>query len=514
MKTAYSYIRFSTPTQDLGDSERRQLALAKAWCDRNDYVLSDVCFADRGVSAYHGKHREKGRLGDLLKRVKAGDVILIEDTTRWSREDPLDAMIRLREEARKGIEIVFLRTGVRVTKDNFNDLAVLLPNFINAVLGNAENISKGVKVKANWEQRKALAASGVAINSPSQTSRSGVLRFNRPPCWLEWDSAAKKLVVNEDKAKVVRRIFKLATEGHGVKAITRQLKVTPPITTSKKQNRRWHATVVRRLLSDKAVAGFYMQANPPTAGVWPVVVDEKTFCVAQARLNFTKRQTRPAHSQVNLFTGLCKCKRCGSNLVAHMSDNPGRSSRLVCGGASMGKTDCDFSSVPLEMVEKSILGFLAESDSIRPVLAAKSNKPSKLEELEAERAAAQKLVTRLTQAMTGDTEPPADLYAKLKSEDAKAKQLAIDIEAERIRVKGETPALQSYLDFCSRLPSLGKDKARRPELRRAIASVVESITLDPRGKNGVWWSSLQLKGNARRFEIMSGLAAQLHRMGN
>ena len=139
MKTAYSYVRFSTPEQEMGDSERRQIALAKSYCAKNGLRLSETAFADRGVSAFHGKHRENGALGRLLKHVQPGEVLLIEDCDRWSREDPLDALTRLREEVRRGIEVVFLRTGVRVTNDNFSDPAILYPNFFGAVLGNAEN---------------------------------------------------------------------------------------------------------------------------------------------------------------------------------------------------------------------------------------------------------------------------------------------------------------------------------------------------------------------------------------
>jgi hypothetical protein len=120
MKTAYSYVRFSTPEQEMGDSERRQIALAKSYCAKNGLRLSETAFAGRGVSAFHGKHRENGALGRLLKHVQPGEVLLIEDCDRWSREDPLDALTRLREEVRRGIEVVFLRTGVCVTNDNFS----------------------------------------------------------------------------------------------------------------------------------------------------------------------------------------------------------------------------------------------------------------------------------------------------------------------------------------------------------------------------------------------------------
>src|SRR5882724_2108868 len=115
-KTAYSYIRFSTPDQALGDSERRQLERAKAYATANGLKLSEkTCFADRGRSAFHGKHRsKKGELKALLEAIKPGDTLLIEDSDRWSREDPLDALTALREHVRKGLEVVFLRTGTVV----------------------------------------------------------------------------------------------------------------------------------------------------------------------------------------------------------------------------------------------------------------------------------------------------------------------------------------------------------------------------------------------------------------
>jgi DNA invertase Pin-like site-specific DNA recombinase len=116
MKTAYSYVRFSTPEQEMGGSERRQITLAKSYCAKNSLFLCETAFADRGVSAFHGKHRENGALGRLLKQIQPGEVLLIEDCDRWSREDPLDALTWLREEVRRGIEVVFLRTGCALPK--------------------------------------------------------------------------------------------------------------------------------------------------------------------------------------------------------------------------------------------------------------------------------------------------------------------------------------------------------------------------------------------------------------
>ncbi len=501
MKTAYSYIRFSTPDQAMGDSERRQLALAQTWCDRNNYRLSEDTFADRGRSAFHGKHRREGKLKNLLAIVKPGDVVLVENIDRWSREDPLDSNLERRKVVYSGTNFFFLQEGVMVTKENFSTPQVRYLLFFGADRANGESERKKQLIKADWDKKKAALAAGQTVNT------------NRKPCWLEWDEETDKPVVIPTKARTIKRMFELAMAGNLVVDITRKLRGTQPITTSKK-NRAWNPTTVRRILTDKAVCGYYTQAEPPTPGVWPAIIDEKTFATIQSKLEVAPRQNQPFKSEANLFTSLVKCARCGQHLNAHTSSKEGQKARLVCSGATNGRSDCTHAGAPLELIEKSILSFLAENDSIRTLLAAKSDKPSKLEELQAQLTQTQKIIAKVENLIFGVAEAPDGIMQRLMGEQAKAKQLAIAIEAEQMRIKGETPALQSYLDFCNRLPSLGKDKAKRPELRRAIASVVESITLDPRGKNGVWWSSLQLKGSPRRFEIASGLAAHLRRMGN
>ena len=89
---AYSYIRFSSPPQEWGDSERRQEQMAKDHCAKNGLTLSEKSFRDRGGSAWKGKNRSNA-LGELLKTLNTGDTLLIEDNDRLSREDPLRGAI-------------------------------------------------------------------------------------------------------------------------------------------------------------------------------------------------------------------------------------------------------------------------------------------------------------------------------------------------------------------------------------------------------------------------------------
>ncbi|HKI30461.1 MAG TPA: hypothetical protein VKA46_01120, partial [Gemmataceae bacterium] len=67
LPVAHSYLRFSTPRQQWGDSTRRQVEGTQAWSARTGVPLSDLSLASLGVSAYDGKHRsEKQALGWFL----------------------------------------------------------------------------------------------------------------------------------------------------------------------------------------------------------------------------------------------------------------------------------------------------------------------------------------------------------------------------------------------------------------------------------------------------------------
>src|SRR5215472_16432908 len=108
MDIAYSYLRWSTPIQSWGDSDRRQIEWATAWCEQNDCVLAEV-YRDSGVSAFEGKNRSKGALRDFLNAVKSGKIkpkyLVVENLDRLSREDPFEAMDLLREIVKSGITL-------------------------------------------------------------------------------------------------------------------------------------------------------------------------------------------------------------------------------------------------------------------------------------------------------------------------------------------------------------------------------------------------------------------------
>ena len=457
-KNAFSYLRFSTPEQSLGDSERRQLGAAQAYCERNGLRLVEGA-ADRGLSAFHGRNHSNGALGALLKRMRPGDTLIVEDCDRWSREPVLESLNRLQAEVRKGIEVVFLRTGTRVNASNFNDLGRWFRPFSPA---SSRTKRAGRRASASKhpgdEKRKALKA-GKPVELSCQ------------PKWLTWQDG--KALVNKEKASVVMDIFARAARGETVIEILRALQ---PLKRS--------ANGLRRLLRDKAVLGYCNLVDPP-AKVWPAIIPEPVFYAVQAgRKNVIHHVTVRHGNHTNLFSGLVRCQVCGERVVCQWSGHrDDYRVSLRCSGPRTGRSKCRSSSVPLALVETGVLALLGDSGLIGPLLAVQG-KASRLGELEGRLDAAKREVAKLAKLIFGDSEPSPTVYAGLKAAEGRAELASIELEAERERLKTERPAAQAYDEFSAALPALAADPSKRGALRLAIGQVIERMTLDPAGTKG------------------------------
>ena len=95
---AYSYIRFSTPEQEKGDSLRRQEEEARKYAVEHGFNLDESQkFKDLGKSGYKGFNRINGALNDFLNLVNSGEipkgsVLIVEHLDRLSREKVSDAL--------------------------------------------------------------------------------------------------------------------------------------------------------------------------------------------------------------------------------------------------------------------------------------------------------------------------------------------------------------------------------------------------------------------------------------
>ncbi len=331
---AYSYVRFSTDSQTWGDSERRQEQLAKDYCQRRGLTLATDSFKDRGVSGWKGKNRQDGgAFAGLLKVAKSGDRILIEDNDRFSREAPLTALMALWEVVQKGIVVAFLKTGVEVTDKNFNDAAVLFPNFFQAYLGNQENEKKSFRAGEVWIQKRSK------LGDEKMTAK----------CvgWLRLSNDRKQFEKIPERAAVVKRIFELSRSGVGANSIAKRLNmdlVKPfgraPI---------WHPSYVKKILDNRAVIGEFTPGTgrggsarkllEPVPGYYPAVISKELFATVQQM-----RKVRPSfkgRSSFNVFSKLAFDRATGSSM-AYVNKSRSSGKRwhyLVANAALLGKAD-------------------------------------------------------------------------------------------------------------------------------------------------------------------------------
>ena len=110
---AYSYVRFSTSKQELGDSLRRQVDACEKYCEKNGLELHPVSYRDLGVSAFKRKNLEKGALFAFIQAVNAGKIekgsyLIIEQFDRLSRADVSVALRLLLDLVAQGIVLVTL----------------------------------------------------------------------------------------------------------------------------------------------------------------------------------------------------------------------------------------------------------------------------------------------------------------------------------------------------------------------------------------------------------------------
>lgn len=69
---AYSYVRFSTKKQELGDSLRRQVEAAQRYAKEHNLQLSQRTFRDLGVSGFKQRNVKQGALAAFIGAVKSG----------------------------------------------------------------------------------------------------------------------------------------------------------------------------------------------------------------------------------------------------------------------------------------------------------------------------------------------------------------------------------------------------------------------------------------------------------
>lgn len=361
MALAYSYVRFSSAKQELGDSLRRQLKLAEDYAERHGLTLDTHSYRDLKCSAYKGKNALEGKLGTFIKAVEdkkiaKGSFLLVESFDRISRDDADEAMELFLKITKLGVTLVTLQDNRVYTKESRkkDPIGSMVGPLLLMVRAHEESQTKSIRVGERWQQKRNEAAAG------------GRKMTVVAPSWLTVSADRKAWIVDQTKAKTVERIFELALTGYGTPTIARKFNAEglPTMVRAKC----WTFGVINAILKNESVIGTYTPKKVPkekdpqaVRNYYPAIISETKFY--QVREHLTGRKWVGGHNnhQVrNLFAGMSYCFKCGGRMRLKSTSGLNGKTYIQCSTSYAGG-ECDQPVFPYYAAERAMMSDFAEA---------------------------------------------------------------------------------------------------------------------------------------------------------
>lgn len=497
VKQAFSYIRFSTKKQQHGDSLRRQVERARAFCARMQWTLNEASYQDLGVSARKGKNALLGNLGEFLRAiekgsVKPGEALIVESLDRITRAGVDSGFQLIRSILISNVDVVTLTPERHFTRDSLEKIETRI------------EIELILKRAAEESEMKEMRALEVAKTKRKRAAETGEALSGRTPGWIRIGEDGKPQLI-KGRAEVIQKILQWAAAGYGFTSIVRRLKAEniPPFKKAP-----WNRQYLAQLLKDERVIGKLQPLRKnktnrpdPLPTYYPPAATEAEWFAARARIAQRKRadggpKGGRVDEFVNLFTGLLWDVRTGEPL--YMQHRPGRNlsvARLVMPkSAAEGRGTCI--SFPLWTLERAILSQLAE---VRPEeLTEEKDKPDEVSILSGQIAEKETLIAEVMKELkpgkagvvVKQVQQWEEELEGLKQQLTEAQQRAAHPLSEAVK---EMQGLLAILDTAE------DQEDCRIRLRGILKRVVESIRVyvaDSKGVDRFCSVLIQFKGSA------------------
>lgn len=490
---AYSYVRMSTDAQRNGDSLRRQTELSAAYAEKNGLrLIDDLKLHDLGVSAFKGDNAITGALRRFLEAVESGAVpkgsyLLVESLDRLSRDRVSVAMQLFLGITEGGVNIVTLSDG-QVYRAGETDFIQLVYSLTIMSRANEESRIKSQRVGAAWKNKRDQAS------AKKLTATA--------PKWLELAPDRTTFEVIEDRADTVRRIYRLANEGHGTYSIT-QLLNREGVPAFGRSNG-WNESYVEKILKNRAVLGEYQPhtlvegKRRPTGDVvldyYPRVITDDEFLSVQGarRKRATYGGGRKGVELKNLFTHIATCAYCGEPMrMVDKGKGPKGGRYLKCSAGVRGM-GCTKKGWRYDDFERSFL-FLAREVDLAGIMNAEAASKAAAD-LDQRIAAAVERRARLETQRERFAELASDpsvgidfirdKLASVQSDLTETTTLLADLRDEKRAV--ETPAadpndIRRLIDDLKQMSGPAAYE-RRTRLANRLRAIVKSLTVAVEGE--------------------------------
>lgn len=487
---AYSYARFSDPSQSAGQSLERQQNYAPEFCKEFGCKLdSSLTFKDEGKSAFHGKHiSEGGGLARFVQfieagRVRSGEILIIENLDRMSRLPLEQAEELLRSILTRGVRIHTRSPWAIYDRATLNDAMQRMQMIFEFTRSHRESKYKQERLSRRWISNR-------------DRIRKGEYHLANVPAWLTPKRESGKVVgydVDPAASATVKRIYQLCCDGVGMSTICKMLNQENVPTLGGGKN--WGRSYIFKILKNRAVLGEYqpfssvkvngreiessrrVAVNEPIKDHFPRIISDKVFEQAQLSLNkrTVARTGAGTESVVNLFAGLLRDVRSGSTM--HVNDK-GYGAQLVSTDAVNGVGEAVY--IPYAMLERAFVMF-ADQMPLDMVFAKDEGKLEQEIQDMRKRLESMKLQIVKIKAKVNDNLSDA-LLELLVEKDVEGKRLAAELEQlERQRNSSAAVAAASTKKILQAMPKATGDKlnAIRTKLRNELKYWIKTISILP-----------------------------------
>lgn len=312
---AYAYIRWSTGSQQLGDSESRQLAELDMFEAASGIPIVKK-YRDSGRSAFRGDNSRRGEFRLLLDSIQAGEIrpgdyIVVESIDRITRQRVLDGVELIQSILKSGVKL-YTTTDQKTysVEDPREDLKTLLTISVIAERAHEESEIKSKRISSSWVKRRKEAESGKVI----------IKKGNSIPYGLRVVDGS--FVIHEGEQKEIKQLFELLLT-HGLNTAIKII--------NKTSTKKWNNGTVNKIITNRTVIG-YMPKRMVVYGkdgksrktsigyiedYYPKIIEPSLFYAAINAMKERKIEGysgRRGEQDFNIFKNIIFCSKCGGKL--------------------------------------------------------------------------------------------------------------------------------------------------------------------------------------------------------
>jgi DNA invertase Pin-like site-specific DNA recombinase len=489
MSLAISYIRFSTTRQENGNSYQRQYEQTREYCRKHNLELAAEEFYDLGVSGFHGRNRQEGRLGDLIEKIKnkeiaRGSFLIVESLDRLSRDKVTKQLTTFLEILNYGVNIVTLFDGMVHSIDKINDAPMsLMMAFTSMIRANEESETKSRRLQSAWSAKRKKAINRTVVTKIV-------------PMWLTVSDG--KIQEISSRSQVIRQIFADTIAGLGKRAIAKKLNSRKePIWGSAKRNKSglWNESYISKIIHNRAVLGEYqphlkrdgkrLLINEPIPDYFPRIVSDEDFYLAKIKASERlQKGGRNAPQAANLISGLGRCAECGS-LLRFKNKGSGET-YLQCASSDLKSPICNSRAINYRSVEKFIVETIVSAHwtTLLGSPAAKNTNSDRIRAIDAKIDQLKSNIVTFADAMESGGESET-LLERILTKEAEIKSLNLEKETVKTKEAKRKAQLEPYKALLYSKLFRHDNVEERRKVQSVISNRVESIYCCKNSKNEI-----------------------------